>query len=139
MNSTTCGYFPNQTREFNWAIKSGLRTWGGGQGQAHDAPGERLVPEAGGLLQREEHAADRRAERGRNARRRAAHHEVALVRVAAEHLERAQLEPTQRKSRRAPLRNARAHRSAHVNHRALLQHTHIHTHTHTHTYIHTYI
>ncbi len=52
-----------------------------------DAPGERLVPEAGALLQAEEDAADGGAEGGRHPRRRPAGNKVPLLVILAEELE----------------------------------------------------
>lgn len=82
--------------------------------ETNRAPREVLVPEARGLLEREEHAADGRAERRRYAGRGAGAHEVALVDVVAEVREQFGQE------RHAALRDDRADRRARVDHRALL-------------------
>ncbi len=58
-----------------------------GHRSEEDAPGERLVPEAGALLQAEEDAADGGAEGGRHPRRRPAGDEVSLLVILAEELE----------------------------------------------------
>ena len=79
------------------------------------APREVLVPEGGGLFEREEDAADGRAERGRDAGGGAGAHEVALVDVVAEVREELGEEGD------AALRDDRADRRARVDHRALLR------------------
>ena len=83
--------------------------------RGYRAPSEVLVPEGGGLLEREEDATDGRAERGRDAGGGAGAHEVALVDVVAEVRE----EPGE--ERDAALRDDRAHCRARVDHRALLR------------------
>ena len=55
--------------------------------QSYHAPCLSLVPEAGSLLQAEEHATYRRAERRTDAGRGAGRHEVALLFIGAEILE----------------------------------------------------